>query len=295
VSNFAGQWLYLRNVPAARPDPRLFPDFDENLRNAFRRETELFFESIVHENRSTLELLTANYTFLNERLARHYKIPGVYGDEFRRVQLQDDARRGLLGQGSILTVTSYANRTSPVLRGVWILENILGAAPPPPPANVPPLPERPDGRTVLSMREQMAQHRTNPACASCHSLMDPLGLAMENFDAVGTWRSRGESNIPLDVSGILPDGTTFDGVVGLRQALLTRPNEFLETVTEKLLIYALGRGLEYYDRPTVRQIIREAKSNDYGLSSLIAGVVKSAPFLMKRSPDVPAVPAASNR
>ena len=284
TTNFAGQWLYLRNLAAVSPDPRSFPDFDDNLRQAFRRETELFFESIVNENRSVLDLLTANYTFLNERLAKHYGIPHVYGSHFRRVTLDDNSvRAGLLGQGSILTVTSYATRTSPVLRGKWVLENILGAPPPPPPPNVPPLQEGSPGGKVLSMRERMVQHRANPVCASCHQLMDPVGLSTENFDAVGRWRTRDEGGTPIDASGGLPDGSTFEGVAGLRQALLNRPELFVRTMTEKLLTYALGRGLEYFDAPTARTIMREARSSDYRFSSLIQGIVNSAPFQMRRS------------
>ncbi|MBI3049708.1 MAG: DUF1592 domain-containing protein [Acidobacteria bacterium] len=283
VSNFAGQWLYLRNLDAVSPDPRTFPEFDDNLRQAFRRETELLFESIVREDRNVLDLLRAPYTFVNERLARHYGIPNVYGSRFRRVALAEDGvRAGLLGHGSILTVTSYANRTSPVLRGKWILENILGTPPPPPPGNVPPLSNPPVGK-ALSMRERMAQHRSNPACSGCHQLMDPAGLSMENFDAIGRWRTRTEAGTPVDATGGLPGGTTFDGVAGLRKAILSRPELFATTVTEKLLTYALGRGLEYYDAPAVRAITRDARSQDYRFSSLVLGVVKSAPFQMRKT------------
>jgi hypothetical protein len=284
VTNFAGQWLYLRNLAATVPDPRLFPDFDDNLRRSMQQETELFFESIVKDDRSVMDLLAANYTYLNERLAKHYGVPNVYGSHFRRVSLSNDSMRGgLLGQGSILTVTSYGNRTSPVLRGKWILENILGTPPPPPPGNVPPLGEtQPVGR-ALTMRERMAQHRTNTACAGCHQLMDPIGLSVENFDAVGRWRNRGEGDMAIDASGGLPSGVTFEGVAGLKKALLDRPELFATTVTEKLLTYALGRGLDYYDAATVRSIVREARDKDYRFSSLIAGVVKSTPFQMRRS------------
>jgi hypothetical protein len=286
VENFAGQWLFLRNVQAIRPDPRTFPDFDENLRLAFKQETELFFESILRENRSALDLLTADYTFINERLARHYGIPNVYGDHFRRVQLKEPARGGLLGHGSILTVTSHANRTSPVSRGVWILENIIGVHPPEPPANVPDLPEPRVGELPATMRERMVQHRANPTCASCHSQMDPLGLAMESFDAVGRWRTQNENGSPLDVSGALPDGTGFDGPLGLREVLVrSYSTEFVKTVTEKLLVYALGRGLEYYDMPTVRAIVRDASTQNYRLTSLVLGIITSAPFQMRRSAD----------
>ena len=283
VNNFAEQWLYLRNLAASNPDPRLFADFDDNLRQSFRRETELFFESVVKEDRSILDLLKANYTFLNERLAKHYGIPNVYGSQFRRVSLGDDSvRGGLLGQGSILTVTSYATRTSPVLRGKWVLENILGTPPPPPPPNVPPLKENGVGK-VLSMRERMEQHRSNPACSGCHSLMDPIGLSIENFDAIGRWRTRTEGSSPVDSSGGLPSGATFEGVSGLKRALLNRPELFVTTVTEKLLTYALGRGVEYYDVPAVRTVTRDARNNDYRFSSLVLGIVKSTPFQMRRS------------
>jgi len=281
VSSFAGQWLYLRNLDAASPDPRSFPEFDDNLRQAFRRETELLFESIVQENRSVLDLLRAPYTFVNERLARHYGIPNIYGSRFRRVSLPDDSvRAGLLGHGSILTVTSYANRTSPVLRGKWVLENVLGTPPPPPPANVPPLGNPPVGK-ALSMRERMAQHRSNPACSGCHQLMDPAGLSMENFDAIGRWRTRTEAGEPIDATGGLPGGTTFDGVAGLRKAILSRPELFVTTVTEKLLTYGLGRGLAHVDAPAVRSIVREARGQDYRFGSIVLGVVKSAPFQMR--------------
>jgi mono/diheme cytochrome c family protein len=284
VTDFAGQWLYLRNLAASNPDARMFPDFDDNLRQAFRRESELFFESIVKEDRSVLDLLRADYTFVNERLAKHYGIPNVYGSRFRRVTLGDDSvRGGLLGQGSILTVTSYANRTSPVLRGKWILENILGTPPPPPPPNVPPLPDNHAGGRPLAMRERMVQHRTNPACSGCHQLMDPAGLSMEHFDAIGRWRARTEAGTAVDASGGLPDGSTFDGMDGLRRALLNRPELFVSTLTEKLLTYALGRGLEYYDAATVRAIAKDTRSNDYRFSSLVLGIVTSSPFQMRRS------------
>jgi mono/diheme cytochrome c family protein len=283
VSNFAGQWLHLRNLSASTPDPRLFPDFDDNLRRAFRRETELLFESVKNEDRSVLDLLRANYTFVNERLAKHYGIPNVYGSHFRRVTLPPDSpRAGLLGHASILTVTSYADRTSPVQRGKWILENILGFSPPPPPPDIPPLKEKSDSGGVLTMRQRIAQHREDPACAGCHNLMDPIGLSTENFDAVGRWRTR-EGNVPVDASGGLPDGSTFDGIAGLRNALLRRPELFVSTATEKLLTYATGRGLGGFDAPAVRAITRDARANDYRFSSLVLGVVNSAPFQMRRS------------
>jgi mono/diheme cytochrome c family protein len=282
VTNFAGQWLYLRNLAAASPDARMFPDFDDNLRQAFRRETELFFGSVVAEDRSVLDLLGANYTFVNERLARHYGIPHVYGSRFRRVTLDGNSvRGGLLGHGSILTVTSYANRTSPVLRGKWVLENILGTPPPPPPPNVPPLPDTIAAGKALSMRERMAQHRVNAACSGCHQLMDPAGLSMEHFDAIGRWRTRTEAGTAVDASGSLPDGSTFDGMAGLRRALLKRPELFVSTVTERLLTYALGRGVDYYDAPAVRAIAQGARGNDYRFSSLVLGIVKSEPFQMR--------------
>jgi hypothetical protein len=283
VDNFASQWLTLRALPASAPNPDLFPDFDENLREAFQRETELFLTSQLHDDRSVTDLVTANYTFVNERLARHYQIPNVYGDQFRRVSISTQMRRGLLGQGSILTVTSYGNRTSPVLRGRWLLENILGTPPPPPPQDVPPLTEKGEDGKLLSMRERMEQHRKNPACASCHVRMDPLGFALENFDAVGQWRTTGEGGAPIDVSGALPDGTQFQGPGGLQQLLLSHREDFVATVTEKLLTYALGRGLEYYDMPTVRAITRQAAAHDYRWTSIILGIVKSTPFQLRRS------------
>jgi mono/diheme cytochrome c family protein len=281
VRNFAGQWLYLRNLPNSKPDGHEFPNFDDNLRQAFRRETELFFESIMRENRSIVDLLTANYTFVNERLARHYGIPNVYGSRFRRVTLTDQTRMGLLGQGSILTVTSYPNRTSPVLRGKWILENILGTPPPPPPPNVPPLKENDDTSKPRSVRELLEEHRKNPACAGCHAVMDPLGFSLENFDGIGEWRTKDHSG-PIDASGQLADGTKVEGPVTLRQAVLKHPEQFARTVTEKLLTYALGRGLESYDMPVVRGIVRDAGRNEYKFSSLIMGIVKSTPFQMRK-------------
>ncbi len=293
VSNFTGQWLYLRNLPAVTPDQRLFPDFDDSLRQAFRKETELFFESIVREDRSALALLTADYTFVNERLARHYGIPNVMGSQFRRVTLADERRRGLLGQGSILAATSYPHRTSPVVRGKWILENLLGTPPPAPPPNVPDLKDRnPEGK-VLAMRERMVQHRANPVCATCHAMMDPAGFALENFDAVGRWRTRSESLAPIDASGEMPDGTKFEGAAGLRTALLDRSELFVTTLTEKLLTYALGRGLEYYDAPAVRDIRRAAAQRDYRFSSLLMGIVQSVPFQMRRSADQAAASAGT--
>jgi hypothetical protein len=281
VTNFASQWLYLRNLDAVSPDARQFPDFDDNLRQAFRRETELFFENIVREDRSILDMLRANYTFLNERLAKHYGIPNVYGSRFRRVTLDNSPRGGILAQGSVLTVTSYANRTSPVLRGKWILENIVGTPPPPPPANVPLLQDTDAQGRVLSMRDRMAQHRSRPECASCHRLMDPAGLSLENFDAIGRWRTVTESGSSVDNSGALPDGSEFKGISGLQAALLRKPELFASTLTEKLLTYGLGRGLEYADAPSVRGIVRDAQLTDFRFSSLVLGIVRSDPFQMR--------------
>ena len=284
ATNFAGQWLYLRNLAASSPDARMFPDFDDNLRQAFRRESELLFGSIVTDDRRVTDLLSADYTFLNERLAKHYRIGGVYGDRFRRVSLADHPeRRGLLGHGSVLTVTSYATRTSPVLRGKWILDNIVGMPPPPPPPDVPPLKDSKAAGKTLSMRQRMIEHRVNPTCASCHQLMDPAGLSMENFDAIGRWRIRDESGSSIDASGNLPGSAAFDGVAGLRQALIARPDVFAATTTEKLLTFALGRGVDYRDRPAVREILRDAGRQDYRFSSLVVGIVKSVPFQMRRA------------
>jgi cytochrome c5 len=285
VDNFAGQWLYLRNMRLVTPEQSVFPTFDENLRQAFRRETELFFESMLREDRSVMDLLTADYTFVNERLARHYQIPNIYGNHFRRVTLGDEHRKGLLGQGSILTVTSYANRTSPVLRGKWLLENMLGTPPPPPPPNVPALKDRGEDGEALSVRKRMEQHRANPVCASCHAAMDPLGFALENFDGIGRWRTTSEANTPIDASGVLPDGTRFEGPVGLRELLVSRRQQFVTTVTERLLTYALGRGVESHDAPAVRRIIQEAAPDEYRWSSIIMGIVRSVPFQMRRSPE----------
>jgi hypothetical protein len=287
VTSFAAQWLHVRNVGSVSPDLERFPYFDENLREAFRKETELFFESILREDRSVLDLLSADYTFVNERLASHYGIPGIYGSHFRRVRFTDANRGGLLGHGSILTVTSYSNRTSPVIRGKWVLDNILGTPPSPPPPNVPALKERDTQGKVRSMRAQMEQHRSNPVCASCHRLMDPLGFALENFDGIGKWRTM-DANAPIDASGVLPDGTAFRGLAELRQALLQKQREqFVSTVTDRLLTYALGRGLEYYDAPVVRSIMREAAPSGYTLSSMLLGVTKSTPFQMRGAEQVP--------
>ncbi|MCZ6750646.1 MAG: DUF1592 domain-containing protein [Acidobacteria bacterium] len=287
VENFAGQWLYLRNMRSVSPDPDEFPEFDDELREAFRRETELLFASMLREDRSVMDLLDADYTFLNERLARHYQIPNIYGSRFRRVALVNENRRGLLGQGSILTVTSYANRTSPVVRGKWVLEQLLGIPPPPPPPGVvPTLEENDEEGKSLTMRQQMEQHRANPVCAACHKLMDPIGFALENFDAIGRWRTTSPfvgTDAPIDASGMLYDGSKFQDVVGFRKVLLSHPRQFARTVTENLLTYALGRGVEYTDAPAVRKILRQAAPSDYRWSSLIANIVQSTPFQMRRS------------
>jgi hypothetical protein len=283
VNNFAGQWLFLRNLAAAVPVQSVFPDFDDTLRQAFQRETELFFASIVREDRSAFDLLRANHTFLNERLARHYGVSGVKGSHFRRVELEKDSvRAGLLGHGSILTVTSYPDRTSPVKRGKWILENLLGTPPPPPLPDVGDLKVTGETGAVLSMRQRMELHRANPVCASCHSMMDPLGLALENFDAVGKWRTLGEGSAPVDASSALPGGARFEGPAGLRQELVAS-ERFVATLTEKMLTYALGRGVEYYDAPAVRAILKKAAPGEYRLPELILGIVESAPFRMRRA------------
>jgi Protein of unknown function (DUF1592)/Protein of unknown function (DUF1588)/Protein of unknown function (DUF1585)/Protein of unknown function (DUF1595) len=282
VSNFADQWLYLRNLDSLTPDARLFPDFDDNLRQAFRRETELFFEHVLVEDRSVLDLLKADFTFLNERLARHYGIAGVYGSHFRRVSVTPAMHRGgLLRQASVLSVTSYATRTSPVIRGHWILGNLLGTPPPPPPPDVPALDDKKISSS-LPIRERLAQHRANPACASCHDVMDPVGFALENFDAVGRWRDQ-ENGQPVDVSGGLPDGSTFDGVDALERGLLKRGGLFVGTFAEKLLTFALGRGIEPYDAPAIRAIVKQAEKDDFRFSSVIMAAVKSTPFQMRKS------------
>jgi len=281
VSNFAGQWLHVRNLRNATPDKNDFPDFDDNLRQAFERELNLFFASIITEDRSVLDLLTADYTFVNERLAKHYGIPNVYGPDFRRVKVAEEARKGLLGKGGILLVTSHADRTSPVVRGKWILDNLLGTPPPPPPPVVPPFPEETPG-APRSVRARMEQHRASPACAGCHRIMDPIGLALENFDAVGAWRTQ-EAGTSIDASGELADGSHVNGAVALRDALLQRPEVLAGTMTEKLLTYALGRGLEFQDMPAVRAIVRASARDDYRFSSLVRGIVTSVPFQMRRA------------
>jgi hypothetical protein len=287
VTNFAGQWLYLRNLKNMVPLSTEFVDFDDNLRRAFEQEAEMFFASIMRENRTVLDLMDANYTFVNERLAKHYNIPGVYGSHYRRVTLTDEARRGLLGKGAILMVTSHTDRTSPVVRGKWVLDNLLGAPPPPMPANVPPLDENGQqaGR-VLTMRERMEVHRRNPVCANCHKIMDPIGLAMENFDAVGSWRTRegGTHGTAIDASGVLLDGTKVDGIVSLRKALMRNPEIFVGTFVEKMMTYALGRGVAATDMPTVRQIVRDGAARNYGFASMVEGIVNSPAFQMRRVP-----------
>jgi hypothetical protein len=283
VENFAGQWLYLRNLDAIVPVQSNFPDFDDTLRQGLRRETELFFSAIVREDRSAYELLDADFTFVNERVARHYGMTGIKGSQFRRVELAEGhPRRGLLGHGSILAVTSYPDRTSPVIRGKWILENLLGSPPPNPPPDVPGLVETDGAGSVISMRERLAVHRENPTCASCHSLMDPLGFSLENFNAIGQWRTLGDAGEAIDAAGAMPSGAGFDGVEGLKAQLISS-DQFLETMTEKLLTYALGRGVEYYDMPAVRRIVRDAAADDYRMSSFIMGVVDSVPFRMRRT------------
>jgi mono/diheme cytochrome c family protein len=286
VTNFAAEWLKLRDIDTIDPDPFIYPNFDPSLRTAFRRELELFVDSIQREDRSVLDLLTANYTFVNERLALHYGIPNVRGAEFRRVTLPDSTRYGLLGKGAILMVTSYANRTSVVLRGNYILENITGTPPSPPPPNVPAFKENKEGEKPHTVRETMEIHRANPTCNACHGVIDPLGFALENFDTVGAWRAKDRyTRTAIDASGKLMDGTIVNGPDDLRKALMSRPAEFVQTMTEKFLIYALGRGLSPYDMPTVRKIVRDASANDYRFSSLVMGIVKSAPFQMERTPE----------
>ena len=282
VTNFFGQWLTVRNVSSSTPDRYIFPEFDESLRTAFERETEMFLESQLREDHSVVDLLTANYTFLNERLARHYGISNVYGSHFRRVTYPDTRRAGILGHGSVLMVTSYANRTSPVLRGKWLLENILGAPPPPPPPDVPSFEEAAPGTAPTSVRARLEQHRKNPVCAACHARMDPLGFALENFDAVGKWRTK-DGDAQVNSSGAFPTGEAFSGPAEFRTALVGHGEEFVETLVEKLLTYALGRGVEYYDKPAIRAILREARPSEYRWSALIMGIVKSAPFQMRKA------------
>tara|TARA_B100001778_G_scaffold9711_3_gene7798 strand:- start:80 stop:2575 length:2496 start_codon:yes stop_codon:yes gene_type:complete len=282
IKNFIGQWLYLRNLDNVYPLPSAFPEFDDNLRESFKQETELFFDEQIREDHSLLDLFTANYSFLNERLADHYGVQGIYGNHFRKVSLDGHKRGGLLGHGSLMTVTSYPNRTSVVLRGKFVLDNLLGSPPPEPPPNVPALEESSQTGKQLTMREAMAQHRENPACRVCHAAMDPIGFSLENYDAVGKWRDM-FAGVDVDASGLLPDGAAFNGRKGLENLILDRPTDFVATVTEKLLTYALGRGVEYYDMPTVRSIVRQSEQEDFSWSSLILGVVESAPFQMRRT------------
>ena len=287
VENFAGQWLYLRNLRNKQPNSFQFPDFDDDLRRAMIAEVELFFKSIMDEDRNVLDLMTADYTFVNERLARHYGIPNVYGSQLRRVTLTDDARRGLLGKGAILIATSHAHRTSPVLRGKWVLENIIGVSPAPPPDNVPALNDEEKPEKPRSGREALEQHRASPTCAACHRVLDPIGFAMENFDAVGAWRVKdgGTLGDTIDASGQLTDGTKVNGVVALRQALVREPETFARTLAEKLLTYAVGRGLTASDMPVVRSVVRDASAENYRFSSLVLGIVHSAPFQMRAAGD----------
>jgi hypothetical protein len=285
VTNFAGQWLYLRNVARIQPDPDAFPSFDENLRLALGQETELLIESQLRDDRSVVDLLNSDYTFVNQRLAEHYGIRGVYGAEFRRVAITDSRRKGLLGQASILAVTSYPNRTSPTVRGKWVMEQLLGTPPPPPPANVPSLKEDPVVRT-MTMRERMEEHRANPTCAVCHRTMDPLGFSLENFDGLGRWRdTTGAGTGAIDASGVLPDGAKFNGPEGLRELLVSRKDQFVDVFTERLLTYALGRGVEAYDQPAIRKITRDAALQDNRWSSIILNIVKSTPFQMRKVSD----------
>jgi len=283
IDNFAEQWLHLRNLKNSNPDLQVFPDFDDNLRQSMKEETELLFDSIMREDRSAMDLLNADYTFINERLARHYGIPGIYGSRFRRVAVTDERRRGLLGQGSILTVTSYPNRTSPVERGKWVLTNFLGVPPQPPPPNIPPLMETSgsDGK-VLPLRERMEKHRASATCAGCHRVMDPIGFALENYDATGRWRTTEEGR-PIDASGTLFTGAPLDGVVGLRREIARRPDVFVGVLTEKMMTYALGRGIEYYDMPAVRKVVQDARASNYRFSAIVLGVARSVPFQMKET------------
>jgi hypothetical protein len=287
VTNFASQWLHLRNLDSMTPDMRIFPDFDDNLRQAFRQETEMLVDSVIREDRSVLDLLRANYTFVNERLAKHYGIPNVYGSRFRRIEFEAEpaspqARGGLLRQGSILLVTSYPTRTSPVIRGKWILDNVLGVPPPPPPADVPALENVKMAKKTATMRERLSEHRANPSCAGCHRLMDPVGFALENYDAVGRWRTV-DAGAPIDASGTFFDGTDFRGVTDLQKAILAHPEFFVTTLSEKLLTFATGRGVDHYDAPAVRKILRDAKADDYRFSSIVMGIVNSMPFRMRKA------------
>jgi len=282
IGNFAEQWLHLRNLKTSNPDLQAFPDFDDNLRQAMKEETTLLFDSIMRENRSVMDLLNADYTFVNERLARHYGMPNIYGSRFRRVPVPTEARRGLFGQGSVLTVSSYPNRTSPVERGKWVLTNLLGVPPQPPPPNIPPLEEGGQDGKVLPLRERMEKHRKDPVCAGCHRLMDPIGFALENYDGTGRWRTTEEGR-PIDASGTLFNGAAIDGVVGLRREIAKRPEVFVGVLTEKMMTYAVGRGMEYYDMPAVRKVVQDARASNYRFSDVVLGVVRSVPFQMKET------------
>jgi hypothetical protein len=286
IDGFASHWLGLPKLAGDNPDPQAFPEFDDNLRTALEQETRLFLRSQLREDRPVPELLNAKYSFLNERLARHYQIANIHGNQFRKVTFPDGRRGGLLGQGSILMITSYPNRTSPVLRGKWVLDNLLGTPPPPPPPNIPALKENSETGKSASMRQLMEEHRNSPACSGCHSRMDPIGFSLENFDAIGRWRTR-DSGVQIDASGVLPDGVKIDGAAGLKKALLNRPEQFVHTFTEKLLTYALGREVEYYDLPVIRQIDRDAATGGYRWSSIIRDIVKSPPFEMSMVPNTP--------
>jgi hypothetical protein len=282
ITNFAEQWLFLRNLKSSSPDLQIFPDFDDNLRQAMKEETTLLFDAIMREDRSVMDLINADYTFVNERLARHYGIPGVYGSDFRRVKAPSEARRGILGQGSILTVTSYPNRTSPVQRGKWILTNILGVPPTPPPPNVPALKENGEDGKPRSLRERMEKHRTDAVCAGCHKVMDPIGFALENFDGVGHWRALDDGST-IDPSGTLFNGAKVEGAAALREMIASRPDVFVGVMTEKMMIYALGRGIDYRDMTAVRKVVADARAKDYKFSAMVSGIVKSVPFQFKEA------------
>jgi len=295
VDNFVGQWLLLRNIRDSSPDTYVFPTFNDELRRSMEQETKLFFQDQIHRNQGVVDLLTARYTFLNETLAKHYGIAGVAGTRFRRVDLPADSPRGgLLGQGALLMVTSYSNRTSPVLRGKWVLDSLLGTPPPEPPPNVPALKDTGAGGKPASVRARLEEHRKNPVCAACHSSMDPLGFALENFDATGKWRTL-DAGTPIDSSGVLPNGTAFKGPSGLRDALLSRKEQFVQAMTQKLLAYALGRQIEAYDMPTVRKVVHNARKDDYRWQSIIGGIVKSQPFQMRTVPPALAAPMSVAR
>ncbi len=296
ASRFASQWLRLQDLDKLNPDVRFYPDFDEQLKSAMRRETEMFFANLVREDRSVLDLFTSNYTFVNERLARHYRIPGVVGSQFRKVTYPDDRRGGLLGQGSVLTLTSHADRTSPVLRGKWVMEVLLGTPPPAPPPNVPDLdatPDAEDGR-LRTVRQRMEQHRANPACNSCHRMIDPIGLALDNFDVTGAWRIR-DNGMPVDAASTYYDGTPLTGPADLRRALLSRTDVLVQTFAENLMTYALGRRLSAADMPAVRALVRQAATADNRPSSFILGIVRTPAFRMKGAEDAATAAAGQGR